>query len=397
MVRSRVNCNLSKIVRDDRSELVAALRRKLRVILVYKYALIFCLIAAGGLILFLTSPPVGTQLRAFAETFLYSGVVALILSLLNDVVLRSEAEELAKIDRDQFASRFAREFFLNHADAAIADDLLERLMASDVRRSTVIRSLANLITADPKLKSTVEQSYLEPLRRPPRFHSVRAISQLRRFEAGTGRYEWYCRQTFSTVRPISEYRIFVCSDNDIAAIVEASSRATDFVILLSDIFRKDDVKRWISSEIEFTVSVVDAKSSRVVLSAVERTFDIDELRRNPGCESITEDDGLYCRYFWPITEENCDIEMRFGLTLSLVEDPYFVWTFQDYAFVDSIEIDYSGLRSAVGRASPILYIRNPGCSINHNRNAGILRVMVGGLAGPGEGAVLIFRPRRQNA
>jgi len=70
---------------------------------------------------------------------------------------------------------FAREFFAVHADAAVTDELLLRVMNSPSRCAMVIRALASLLTTDNSLCTSVENSYLEPVRHPPRFKSVGAL------------------------------------------------------------------------------------------------------------------------------------------------------------------------------------------------------------------------------
>jgi hypothetical protein len=364
-------------------------RALLRKVLIYKYLLISVTIILGGLIL-RNKPASGSEARAFAETFFYSGIVALILSILNDVVLHSEQETRAEIDRRDFANVFARQFFTVHADTVITDELLLQLMNSPQRRAMVLRALATFITADPNLTNAVEMNYLEPVHHPPRFKSCRAVSHLRDHNETWGTYEWACRQTMTTIVPVDEYRIFVCSDADIAAVVEASTRATDFVILLSW-FDADRVRRWLEKDFHFQVSAVNPQTGRLDLLPVQMHFDLSELQSNPGCSKVQESDGLYCRLSWPNVGPGAQIDMRYECSLSLREDPFFLWTLQDFAFVDLIEIDYSQIKKHCGRVSAVPFIRSSGCVIEHDRNAGVFRVLVGGMAGPGEGAVIILR------
>ncbi len=214
-------------------DLASTIRQKIRKITFLKYVIIALMIVAGGSPLLFLSPEVGSNVRALAETALYSGLGAFCLSILNDVVLKAETDEVTKLDRVEFARTFARDFFLEHADNAITSDTLLRLMSSEIRRSDVVRALASLITSDEELRNTVERSYLEPLHRPPRFKSVSATSILQISTPATGNYIWDCKQSMITLVPVSEFRVFVCCDNSVAMKVESSTRATDFVVLLS--------------------------------------------------------------------------------------------------------------------------------------------------------------------
>jgi hypothetical protein len=365
------------------------LKKKVWQVLILKYLVILLVITIAG-IFFRISPSPGSQLKAYSQTFFFSGIVALLLSIVNDVVLRSEAEERAQMDRAEFASIFAKELFTHHADTVVTDDLLFHLMSSESRRAMVVRSLASLITKDPQLRFTVEQTYLEPIHRPPRFKSCRAISQLRNFSNKDQTYTWFCQQTLTTIVPVQDYRVFVCSDPNISALVESSTRASDFVILLSD-FVPQEVRRWIEKKFVFQVFATDPLTARLLQLPVTKSFDLDELRRHHGCKNISDSEGAYCTLSWPEVAAHVQIEMHFECELSM-KDPFFIWTLQDYAFIDLIEIDYAGIKSQCGRVSAIPYVRNPGCSIEHNMENGLFQMRIGGLAGPGEGAVLIFRP-----
>ncbi|HYD38830.1 MAG TPA: hypothetical protein VEA60_14520 [Allosphingosinicella sp.] len=368
------------------------IKEKIHKITILKYIIIIVIAFAGGGILFFAAPPKDSQLKLLAETVLYSGIGAFLLSLLNDILLKSEANELAKLDRLELAEEFARELFTTHADAMVTEESFGQLMESESRRSAVFRSLAGLITQDSDLRPTLEQSYLEPLHRPPHFRSVKAISTLKDYDAATGKYCWSFRQTMETLRPIEHFRVFACSDSDVAAKIESSSRATDFVVLLSGNPDHNTMRNWLKDNLIFRVSLTDPKSKRVERLDPTMAFDMEELRSNVGCEDIEDKDGAYCKVSWNSDSSNLMLDLRFKIELSLKDDPYFFWDLQDYAFIDSIEIDYADLLGHCGRTSIVPHIRNPGCHIEHDRSKGLLRLLVGGMAGPGEGVVLIFRP-----
>lgn len=368
------------------------LKSKIRQVQLLKYAVIITFLAFGGSVIYFIAPTAGSSLRLFAETFLYSGVGALALSLFTDFFQKAETQEALRVDRTEFATTFAREFFLTHADAVVTDEMLLRLMGSESRRSVVVRSLASLLTTDQSLRSTVEQSYLEPLHKPPRFKNVRATSHLRNYNEADGTYTWSCNQVMTSITTTNEFRVFACLNNDIAAMVEASTRATDFVVLLSDIMTVEDIREWLRNKFVLRAHRFDAQQGRTDPVRVSIDFDMSELRAHPGCAAIGDNDGVYCKFSWPAATDLIQIEFRFDCKLSLREDPFFVWTLQEYTFVDSIEIDYSGLLGACGRASVIPFVSNSNCFVEHNRELGAFRILFGGLTGPGEGAVIIFRP-----
>ncbi|MGB6746375.1 MAG: hypothetical protein WBE38_22175, partial [Terracidiphilus sp.] len=221
----------------------ADIDKKIRKIRGYKYAIIVLLIVIGGLILwrsgvFIWQPP---QMKALGESAFYLGLVTFILSLVNDVVLQSETDERLERERRQFARDFAEDFFTTHANDALSDAILRRLISAGSHRELVVKSFASLLTSDSNLQDSVERTYLEPFKYPPRFTDVRIASRLHDYDPHTGTYTWSYSRSMKTVQPVmpavspvSDYRVFVCKDADIAAHVATSTRASDLVIVLSE-------------------------------------------------------------------------------------------------------------------------------------------------------------------
>ncbi len=109
-------------------------------------------------------------------------------------------------------------------------------------------------------------------------------------------------------------------------------------------------------ENDLELAVIARRGGQVQKLIVNRTVGLDDLKTYSGCEGLKETDGVFCRFSWPSVTP-AEITFRFRTELSLMDDPYFVWTVQDFAFIDDVEIDYSGIRSAVGRVSAVPYIR----------------------------------------
>ena len=87
--------------------------------------------------------------------------------------------------------------------------------------------------------------------------------------------------------------------------------------------------------------------------------------------------------------------MSFEAKLSLLKDPFIYDTLHEFAFVNSIEIDYSGIKNYCGEVSEIICVRGPGCD-RENVNGRFSVELRSALAGPGDGVVLIFRPSAAN-
>lgn len=374
-------------VAEDFAKKISQIRR-------YKYMVIVLLMVIGGVLLWRSGVFVWQplQMKTLGETVFYLGLVTLALSLINDVILQAETDERLDWERKRFAQDFAEDFFTKHADDALSDAILRRLISADSHRELVVKSLASLLTSDRKLQDSVERTYLEPFKRPPRFTDVRIVSRLFDYDTRTGTYTWSYRRSLKTVQPVmpalsaaTDYRVFVCKDADIAAHVATSTRASDLVIVLSD-FSAAIGAGWFQHS--FKIGALDENMQRISLTS---KFGLKDVQRYEGCERFTDNDAVFGCFSWAKGVPGVQIDVEFETTLSLKEDPFFFESLQDYEFVESLEIDYSGIKQHCGRVSHVPYFRSPVSKINHDPKVGNLRVQVNGLAGPGEGAILIFR------
>lgn len=334
------------------------------------------------------------QLESLFEAILCAGIVALVLAIVNDFFLMKMEELRTKSDRYKFAGDFAGKFFAIHAESRLADEALQIIMMPKKRSPLVARVLASKVIADPDSRNSdltprVEKTYFYPVEHPPRFRDYTSRSRLTEYNPKTGRYNWSCTRSMNTIRTVNEYRIFLCSKSDLEAEIAQSYGVADAVFTLSE-FSPQIAQKWFQDlrDNGFTVWSSDGSMTQI---PVDMECGLDKMKPFQGKAPLTEKDGAFCRFFWSADQPGNQIEMSFVTQLSLDNDPFIYDSVHEFAFVNFIEIDYSGIKDHCGDVSRILFVRGPGCTaVDQN---GLFTVKVSSaLAGPGDGAVLIFRP-----
>jgi hypothetical protein len=309
------------------------LREANKKILVIKYALILLALVATIPFFFpVIEIKPGSGLASLRDSILVSAIVSLLLSIFNDIILREQADVQTKEERQEFANEFATQFFERYAVTAVPDSALAALLRSGERRGTIISALSQLVVNDPALQPIVSRGYFEPIQKPPKYKNLSAISKLTNFDINTGSYLWNCQQRFTTINSDLNFRVFVCNSPEISGKLETAGRALDFIILLSE-YEPNEIKMWFETDFGITGRKFDTTTNRFRPVAIKKTSELTELISNSQIEGITEADGFYCRFYTQGEPGDVEYTMAFKHPLSLFDDPYFCWTFQEYSFV----------------------------------------------------------------
>ena len=368
-----------------------------------KYFFIIVVIALSAF----SSWPELSKIQDLVGTFwvavLCGAVIALVLTFLQDYLLKEGEEVKYKLDRLEFADKFAENFFTSYTENGLVDQVLQRIITHNLRRPVVLKALASSVITDTScinhdLVSRVERTYLYPADNQPRFADYESKSTLTDFNPQTGTYKWWCKRTMKTIRTVTEYRIVLCGKSDIEFIISqsaklehskgADARVADAVFTLSS-FSSDIAQKWFEDlRGQFVVHASDGNRRKI-----EPQMDRDQSKMKdfPGRDKLSAEDYAFCRYYWEESGPGNEIEMSFEAELSLVKDPFIYDTLHEFAFVKSLDIDYSAIKNHCGSVSEIICVRGPGWE-RENRNGRFSVQARAALAGPGDGVVLVFRP-----
>ena len=187
------------------------------------------------------------------EAVFCAAVIALVLALLHDLILKRMDQKEIKLDRDEFAEEFATDFFTTYTETDLVDDVLKRIIIDHRRRPVVAKALASTVIADSgshnhDLIPRVERTYLYPVDNQPRFRDYESKSWLTDYDRQTGIYTWTCERFMKTIRTVKEYRIVLCGKSDIEFNIAQSSkaadaRAADAIFTLSE-FSPEIAQKW---------------------------------------------------------------------------------------------------------------------------------------------------------
>lgn len=368
-----------------------SLKKSYKKILIYKYLLFFAFIGVALTYLFNADTEARPWLVGVRDVIIFSGLISLSISVLSDIVLKKESDAIAKMERQDFAQQFATEFYSRHAIELMPATTTRGLVKAPSNRAIVVQALSELVVSDPKLQQFVSRSYFEPINAPPRHSRINIVSRLTNFNNETGDYVWNCRQQFTEIGDTLNFRLFACVDPDLSGRLESAGRVLDFILLLSN-YVQSDMETWIKDDLKISGGYIDKETMNYVPIEIKKSRDMAELTKTCGIKDIDQTLGAYVRFYTSKKiPQHSQFELEFKQTLNVYQDPFFCWTFQDFAFVETLEIDYSELRKHLGRASAIPYFRSSVCQFVHSSAEGLMRITLNDMVSPGEGLVLVFR------
>jgi hypothetical protein len=370
------------------SDNLKELQESVKEVIFWKY---FSIILAIILLILYTSYDASKRtfdFSAIVSNALLSVLVSLILALFYDVFIRKQQQLTSRIEKIELSLATSKNIFSAYAVDSMTSEDMKKFVKGASERNDFLLSVAGLLTDDDKESAIITQSFLHPFTEKPSFSGLRVTNRLLPDPNNSDNYIWNCRKRFRFTNQKSVFRCILTKNNDIANCIVSSKLRCHSLILLSE-FVDYDIKDFFDHVAQFKAEKV-VSGNRVVLNVTKKDLDISYVRdclQNP---LLSADDIAVIDYC--VNDVDKDTECSFSFTQSLcLKDPYFYWASDNYFLSEEISVDYSGIKSLIGRVSALTFIGNLLTSFEHDQLRGEVNIRVKGLLTPGEGVLIVWR------
>jgi hypothetical protein len=200
-------------------------------------------------------------------------------------------------------------------------------------------------------------------------------------------YAMQFRQAFRASPPKTSYIVIFTCDHDLYYNVATSGLMVDELVGTSTEEWTDIDKQVASLSFQAYRKHLGKRESIIIGSRQMEAAELGRLLNRP-----IDGDVVRAYEFKLQSEDDWTYEYSYQV-LNRLSDPYYYWIAVNPMFVSKLVIDYRDLKPMVGRVSASAGLGSAASEPQHDVEAGRYVVNVESLVWPGQGAVVVWRPR----
>lgn len=369
-------------------DLTGHLIRSLKSVTAYKYAVLLILLIVLIVSLSYDQATGAANFKEFGSNFLTAIVTGLLLTLVQDLFVRKEMNLAEEIKLQSLAHALSTEILGRYGLSVVPQEQLGEFISEIVKDESCLNLLAHQAVDSDAEASMIKNSVFHQLWSEPLVTKLRQRSRL--YDVGDGvHYAVTHTKEFSITKKKKQLRCIITGENEIGSKIDVSVHDCDELIFAS----KPE---------KGIAELIKAMNLRLIQKSV-RQGALKSTEIYPRIQ-VAQFSSVFPE--WPADWDNrvavidYDIsnipgEATFELQYRIVnsyDDGFFFEAIRIPAIVDSIEIDYSGIKQHLSRVTIVNTVTCRWGEANINRSIGFVAAHPNSyLLWPGQGIFVIWR------
>ncbi len=351
--------------------------------IVLKYVLLFVVLGSAAVWLNDADDDAFTRAQ-FASGLFYAALTSTIVTLMYDLIVRSELRALSRAELEEHQQLLLDELSGSLLLDEFTDERRMEFAKRVVESPQTMECVSEELVGSQGEGAEFYRGWIEPLVEGGALREVLVTNRLEPCDEA-GCYVMDFRQRFQKLDGSRSYIVVFTSDNGIYENFITSSVEIGEMVGTSGA-EWHDIDLQVESLSMVASGGQDGRASRTVRARKLGKRRLSELL------DVTLDDNLVRAYEF-VLEDDPQVTYEYSYRVrNRLADPFYVWTAVRPTFVRRLTIDYSALKSEMGRVTANSIVNRTSHEPVHDETHGSYIVDVDSLLWPGQGAFIIWRP-----